>query len=302
MADWKKIEHSPEEPVTAAEESAPTDADAAADKKAQKAAKQAEKAKKKKQELLDYARRLREKESEKNARFDRNGRRRGRFSWAPAVGFVMSLLAIIGVIALVFGAVTMIRGLSDDTALRTEAYYFLQPLMAYNPFPEFDDVNAEDLDGTLQAAVWRITEAERIRMLREKDDNTAYELDESGRLVIAAQEVEESYQYLFGSEAVLNHRSLENDDLEYSEVNACYYVPFNFITSLYQPVIDTVRRGNGGSYHVKVAYVSVNDLEVDEHGNTIDPTPDMASFAQIYVLRRVDGHFVVTMVGEEAAS
>ena len=51
---------------------------------------------------------------------------------------------------------------------------------------------------------------------------------------------------------------------------------------------------------MKVAYVSVNDLKVDGHGNNIDPTPDMASFSQVYVLRKTGGHFIVTAVGQEA--
>ncbi len=305
MADWKKVEQSLDQPATeetpVPEAAAADTAAPAPDKKAQKAARKAQKAEKKKEELLAYAQRIREKEAQKRARFDQNGRRRGRFNWAPAVGFVMSLLAVIGAISLVFSAVDLVRGLSDDTVLREEMYYFLQPIMAYNPFPQFDDVNAEDVDEMLQAAVWRITDAERIRMLREKDDNTAYELDANSRLVVPVQEVLDSYQYLFGSGAVLNHRSIEKDDLEYSEQNGCYYVPFNFINTLYQPVIDTIRR-SGGEYQVKVAYVSINDLEVDEHGNTVPPTADMASVSQIYVLKRENGHFIVTTVGEEAGA
>ncbi len=325
MADWKKIEQSPDQPDAEKKAPAPAEETVAEtakktgkksdekaaekpDKKAQKEAKKAQKeakkagkAEKRKAELLAYAQRVREKEAEKRARYDKKGRRRGRFNWAPAVGFVMSLLAVIGAISLVFSALDLVRGLTDDTVLREEMYYYLQPIMAYNPFPQFDDANAEDMDELLQAAVWRITDAERIRMLREKDDNTAYELDASSRLVVPVQEVVDSYQYLFGKDAVLNHRSIEADDLEYSEQNGCYYVPFNFINSLYQPVIDTVRR-SGGKYQVKVAYVSINDLQVDEHGNTIDPTPDMASFSQVYVLDREDGHFVVTAVGEESGT
>ena len=309
MADWKKVEQTPDQPdvkkaaAPAEEVKAPTAEKTTEkpDKKAQKAAKKAAKAEKRQAELLAYAQRIREKEAEKRARFDKNGRRRGRFHWAPAVGFVMSLLAIIGAITLVFGAVDLVRGLADDSALREEMYYFLQPVMAYNPFPQFDDPNAEDVDELLQAAVWRITDAERIRMLREKDDNTAYELDASSRLVVPVQEVVDSYQYLFGKDAVLNHRSIEADDLEYSEKNGCYYVPFNFINSLYQPVIDTIRRSDG-EYQVKVAYVSINDLQVDEHGNTVEPTSDMASFSQIYVLKRENGHFIVTTVGEESGT
>ncbi len=285
--------------VPETEDGKKTAAEKKADKQQKKEEKRAQRAEQKRQELLAYGRKMRKKQEEKRARYGKNGKRRGRFAFAAPLGFIMSILAVIGAVTVVSAGVQAVRNLTDDTALREEAYYFLQPLTTYNPTPEFSDVNEEDLDELLQAAVWRIINTERIRMLREKDDNTAYELDGNGRLIVAVKEVEDAYHYLFGNDAVLHNRSLEDDDLEYSEKNACYYVPFNFTNSLYQPVIDTIRR-NGGDYAVKVAYVSVNDLKVDEHGENIDPTPDMASFSQVYVLRRTDGHFIVTAVGQEA--
>lgn len=302
MADWKKVESTPADVQTtetdAIKEVKKDKKQAKAEKAALKKEKATAKAEEKRQALVEYAKKMQEKQAEKAARFDKGGRRRGRFSWAAPLGLIMSLLAVIGAIALIIGAVQVFDYITDDTALRDEAYYFLQPLMAYNPVPDFDDINEEDIDQLLQAAVWRITDAERIRMLREKDDNTVYELDSNGRLIVPVAQIEESYTYLFGKDAKLNHRSLKDEDLEYSEANACYYVPFNFINSLHQPILDSISR-RGGTYYVRVAYVSINDLQVDEHGNTITPTADMASFEQMYVLKRHDGHFIVTAVGEE---
>ncbi len=293
-----KAAEKPEAKKTAVKEVEKKAAETTAPKKT-KAEKDAEKEKKKKEKLIAYGRKLRAREAERNARVSKYGNRRGRYKWAAPVGFLMSLLAVIGVIAVVATGVGMVRDLADDTVLREEIYYFLQPLTTYNPVPDFLDINEEDHDALMRAAVWRITEAERVRMLREKDDNTAYELDNNGRLIVPVTEVEAEYKYLFGDAAVLKHRTLGEDDVEYSESNSCYYIPFNFISSLHQPVIDTIRR-RGDEYQVRVAYVSVNDLEVDEHGNTVDPTPDMADFTQIFVLKRVDGHFTVTAVGSEA--
>lgn len=300
MADWKKVEQAlgesaleDVEPVKQPEKKAKPSAE-------EKAEKAAAKEKKKKDKLIAYGRKLKAREQERNARVSKYGNRRGRYKWAAPVGFIMSLLAVIGVIAVLITGVNMVRELADDTALREEIYYFLQPITTYNPVPEFENINEEDYDELLRAAVWRITEAERVRMLREKDENTAYDLDNNGRLIVPVTEVEASYKYLFGDAAVLNHRTLGEDDVEYSESNTCYYIPFNFISSLHQPVIDTIHR-RGNEYQVRVAYVSVNDLEVDERGNTIEPTADMADFTQIFVLSRVDGHFTVTAVGSEAA-
>ncbi len=291
MADWKKVEQTPEEKTASVPEKV--------NKKAVREDKRAAKKQAKKEKLIAYGKKLREKEAERKARVDKNGQRRGKYRWAAPVGFLTTILAIVGVIAVVATGVGMVRELTDDTALRDEIAYFLQPLTAYNPIPDFDDVNEEDIDELLRAAVWRITEAERIRMLREKDENTQYELDNNGRLIVPVAEVEASYKALFGENAVLNNRTLGEDDVEYSETNKTYFVPFNFVTSLHQPVIDTIRR-SGNVYQVRIAFVSSADLEVDERGNTIEPTPDMAAFAQIFVLKRVDGQFTVTAVGSEA--
>ncbi len=298
MANWKKVEQAAESQADIKVEKVAVTTDTKADKKAEKAQKRAEKEKLKREKLVAYGRKVREQETERKTRYDRNGARRGRYKWAAPIGFFMSLLAIIGVVAIVSTGVTMVKELTDDTALREEIYYFLQPLTTYNPIPDFLDVNEEDIDELLRAAVWRITEAERVRMLQEKDDNTKYSLDNNGRLIVPIEQVEESYRYLFGEEAVLKHRTLGEDDVEYSEGNKSYYVPFNFVTSLHQPVIDTVNH-RGGEYYVRMSFVSANDLKVDEHGNTIPPTPDMEDFSQIYVLKRVDGKFIVTAVVSE---
>lgn len=298
MADWKKVEKACDTAVQPETEPKVSDTDEKAVKKAKKAA---AKEKQKKEKLVAYAQKLRAREAERNARVSKYGNRRGRYKWAAPVGFLMSILAIIGVVAIVAVGVNFVHEIADDTKLRDEISYFLKPITTYNPVPEFENVNEADFDELLRAAVWRITEAERVRMLREKDDNTAYELDGNSRLIVSVTEVEDSYRYLFGTDAVLNHRTLGEDDVEYSEANACYYIPFNFINSLYEPVIDTIRRRNG-EYWVRIGYVSINNLEVDERGDTIPPTADMADFAQIFVLKRVDGHFTVVSVGSESAS
>ncbi len=298
MADWKKVEQVCDTVSADKKETASSNVNAKASKKAEKAAAKQEL---KKQKLIAYAQKLQAREAERNARVSKYGNRRGRYKWAAPIGFLMSILAIIGVVAIVAVGVNFVHEITDDTKLRDEISYFLKPITTYNPVPEFEHINEADYDELLRAAVWRITEAERVRMLREKDDNTAYELDGNSRLIVPVTEVEDSYRYLFGNDAVLHHRTLGEDEVEYSEANACYYIPFNFINSLYEPVIDTIRR-YGSEYWVRIGYVSVNNFEVDERGNTIPPTADMADFVQIFILKRVDGHFTVVSVGSEDTS
>ena len=294
MADKKKAERTPQ---TASAKEA---------KAAAKAAKAAAKEKKKQEKLIAYGRKLKAREAEWNARVSKYGNRRGRYKWAAPVGFVMTLLAAVGAIAICATVVSVWREASKAEPLREEIHYFLQPLTIRNPAPEFESITEADTDTDtlLRAAVWRITEAERIRILREKDENTVYAVDANGRLVIPIAEVEASWAYLYGDDAPLQHRTVvdENEDklLEYSEANSCYYVPDNPVLATHQPVIDTITR-SGSEYRVRVAYVAEHALEVDEHGDTIPPTADMADQAltQIFVLKRVKGHLIVTAIGSE---
>lgn len=79
-------------------------------------------------------------------------------------------------------------------------YYFLQPLMFYNPTP-FEDVAETEQDAFLNAAAYRVSLAEQVRMLRENDENCAYPVDDQGRIAVPTEEIEASYRALFGPDA-----------------------------------------------------------------------------------------------------
>ena len=104
-------------------------------------------------------------------RYDKKGRRRGKYAYAAPLGLLISLLSIIGVIAIVVSGVGAVRNATDPTELGEEIYYFLEPLLMYSPTP-FEGVSAEQ-DAFLNAAAYRVMQAEQIRMLREKDETCA---------------------------------------------------------------------------------------------------------------------------------
>ena len=87
-------------------------------------------------------------------RYNKHGKRRGKFAYAAPVGFLVSLLSIVGVIAIVLGVVRFVQKQTDDTALKEELYYYLEPLLLYSPEP-FDNAAKEEQDAFLNAAAYR---------------------------------------------------------------------------------------------------------------------------------------------------
>lgn len=92
------------------------------------------------------------------------------------------------------------------------------------------------------AAVWKITNQENIRMLREKDDVCSYAQtdDGSGRIIVPLSEINEAYASLFGPDAKPYHHNIGDEGLsfsfEYKAEENCYYVPLMPNTPGSEPV------------------------------------------------------------------
>lgn len=213
------------------------------------------------------------------------------------VGFLMSMLSVLGVVSLVMGGISWIRSATDTSALKEEMYYYLEPVLVYTP-AAFENVNETEQDNLLIAAAYRVMQKEQIRMLREKDDTSIYAVDDNGRIAVETAVVTESYQTLFGPEAVLQHRSVEDSNLEYSEADDCYYIPFETANTASRPVVFSIKNG-WKTYEVRIGYVPITDVQMDEYGNEMDPTEAMATHFQTYTLQKTDeGYYILSCVDE----
>lgn len=227
-------------------------------------------------------------------RYNKKGRRRGKYAYAAPLGMLISLLSIIGVIALIVNVVGIVRNATDTTELGKEVYYFIEPLLIYSPTP-FEGV-AEEQDAFLNAAAYRVLHAEQIRMQQEMqqggDGTTDYGVDEEGRIMVPAEEIEESYKILFGSQATFTHRSV--GDMAYTEADkeAYYCIPFGTLVGAYRHVIDYVDRGMN-SCEIRIGFVPLTDIRIDDHGNEIEPTVEMATHFQTYTLQLENGRYYV---------
>ncbi len=216
-------------------------------------------------------------------RYNKRGTRRGKYAYAAPLGMLISLLAVIGVVALVFVGIGAIQKLTDTSALEEEFDHFLEPVMAYIPAP-FEDINtAEQQDAFLLAATNRITLQEQIRMTLEKDETAQFPYDDMGRIAVPADQVAASYAALFGAGAPLTHRTLADHNVTYSEVEGCYYLPFDSLYKGYEGVVESVKRKRG-DYLVRVAYVNTNDIRLDKYGEPLPADPADATSFQVFTL------------------
>ncbi len=232
-------------------------------------------------------------------RYNRRGARRGKYAYAAPLGVLISLLCVVGIVALIFTGVNAIRRATDTTELEEEMYYYLEPVLVYTPTAfDLEEAPETEQDAFLNAAAYQVMLAEQIRMLRESDESCRYAVDDNGRIAVPVTEIETAYDTLFGTKAVLTHRSLEESGLEYSESDQYYYVPFEVANTGYRPVVDYVKR-RSGSYEVRIGFVANTDVRLDEHGNELQPTADMASHYQTYTLARKDDSYHIIACKDE---
>lgn len=219
-------------------------------------------------------------------------KRRRRSHAAAPVGFVILLLAVVGLVSLAAWGVQSIRRATDDTGLKTELTDFLLPVSQYNP-SAFTTAQNSDQDALLLAAIWRVTDAERIRLLRNENSASNYAVDDLGRMLIPISEIEDSYAYIFGKGMKPKHHTIGEEGqsftVEYDEAQGVYHVPSAGANSIYVAVIDTLKR-KGDTYQVRMGYVLITKLARDEKGELIDPTPDMADYYQVYTVQKLGGN------------
>ena len=222
-------------------------------------------------------------------------KRRGRVRYAAPLGFFVLLFAFIGVLSVISGLIGVIIRASDDSPLRQELYDFLNPVMQFCP-SDFDTETADEQDTLLLSAIYRVTEKERIRQLREKDENCIYTLDETQwRMMIPENVIDKSYTHLFG-DTNPTHRSV--GEVEYDTEKKLYLVPLSINTSGYTPVLGSIRK-KGDTYTVPVAYVANSDVQVDERGQTIAPSFDMGQYTQVYTVVKDGDNWTLTAVKAE---
>ncbi len=210
---------------------------------------------------------------------------------AAPLGFVLILLAAIGLLALVDLTISGIRSLDKTDKLAAEAFDFLEPVLVQAP-SSLESVKDNERDDLMLAAIWRVLDDERIRQLQEHTTEGQYVLDEHGRYMIPVEDVETAYATLFGQKAKPFHHNIgtaESETLitEYNGEEGYYYVPTALAASLYHNIlIDANKKGN--TLSLVIGFVPTMDLVYDDRGEIVEPDAQDAVYQQVFEVTILD--------------
>lgn len=216
-----------------------------------------------------------------------------------ALGFVMFGLAIVGVVSLV--KLGLDNAAAERAALQQDLTYFIQPLTYYTP-SAFETPDDTDQDSLILSAIYRVTEAERIRQLKEKDMQYAFEMDEYSRLLIPVDKITAEYAALYGAKAEPYLHTIGDPETPYStyaydEEKGIYAVPIDSSESLYDIFVDKMTV-QGDVFVLEVGYVQTANLDVDDRGNYVAPTRKDAQYLQSITVQQTDKGFQILSVAD----
>ena len=192
-------------------------------------------------------------------------RRRGR----QALGLVIAVLVLIGVLTVLHAGVNAVAKLFDDTAQKEEYEDKLEGLVLFDPLP-FDGIeNIDDL--TLrEAAVWGC-----VYNIQETQGNfDHYNTDpDTEQLLIPSVDVDAYLAKLVGPSFKMTHKSFEMDDMTvaFDETTQCYKIPVTGSVGTFRATVTRLFKKDG-LLHVTVGYIPTQSSD-DSILNTSSDTP-----------------------------
>ncbi|MBD5112720.1 MAG: hypothetical protein HDT42_09370 [Ruminococcaceae bacterium] len=207
--------------------------------------------------------------------------KKNRFFFGFAIFTV--IMAVIGIISCVSFVSGAIRNIVDNTSLKNEFARFLLPVVA-NDIPAFEQPNDLPDSVKIRCSVWNI--------LINKDISD-YKVSLEGQYQIPEYDIDKSCKELFGSEATLNHRTINYGDLQfsYSSDNHVYNCARDLRYLNYAPKITDMTEENG-VYKLTVEYISPS-LSMLAEDLDLESTADKS---MIYNVTRVDGKITLLSV------
>ena len=214
-------------------------------------------------------------------------RRRGR----QALGLLVTLLVIVGLVTVLRAGVGLVANLFDDTAQKQEYEDKLEGLVLFDPMP-FDGIeNIDDL--TLrEAAVWGCIYS--IQETQGGFDN--YNTDpDTEQLLLPSLDVDAYLAKLLGSGFKLTHRSFEMEDMtiEFDDATQCYKIPVTGSVGYYRAVVTRLFKKDG-RLHVTVGYIPTASTD----DSIINPSSDTPTKYMDYLFERQSGSWYLTGLTE----
>lgn len=214
-----------------------------------------------------------------------------KFPAAVLVGAVSVVLAVIGLLTVLSGCVSLAYRLLDNSKEKEEFERILFPVVMFDPGPMESPADMDKLV-LLRSSLWSAYVSNMEK----------YKMDSNDRINVAKSDVDVACAKLFGSEIQLEHQSFSDymNTYFYDESKESYLVPVDGSSVLYRPEVEDFDH-SGVIYTLRVGYLeSGSEWREALQGRDFVPTPDKY---MIYTLKKVDEHFELVSIAlpEEGA-
>lgn len=206
------------------------------------------------------------------------------------VGIIIALLAVIGAVTIISGAVRAISSSFEHSDKYDSYKEFIAPVIMNDP-DAFDDVINANQSQLISISIWSLLKG---------DINPDSFENKNGGMLVPASLIEEEFTKLFGKDVTPVHQTVEGGEgiqFEYSKKDKGYIVPITGITALYSPMIADVSE-KGSSTILTVGYLASEDWRQAENGDMIAPEP--VKYMKIYLRKNGDDFYISSIKQTDA--
>ncbi len=214
-------------------------------------------------------------------------RNRARRFRRQSLGFLVSVLTLIGAGTVVWGVARLVHNtFFDDTQDRQAYQVLIAPLVAMDPAP-FESLDNADPDLLLEAAIWAALDYE---------DTAKYSRNEYDQIILPTVDVERYLSRMYGSAYPISHHSFFDLDIEfvYDEALSAYIIPITSQSGSYMPRVVEIKN-SGSSRILTVAYLQYSTSSVDI---VTDSGAQTVSKYMEFVLARESGEYHIQSLRE----
>lgn len=178
-----------------------------------------------------------------------------------AVGIIIIVLAIVGLITTVRFGIGVVNDIANQTALKNEFAVFLYP-MVITDGPAFEAPENAPTSVVINAAIWRII---------MNGDTDKYEND-GNSMTVSEIDVESSVAALFGYGVNIEHQTVGvgNNVFEYNAATKSYLVPVDPNYNTYWPRVSEISNV-GELFTVTVEYMPPSMFATEGMDYQLDP-------------------------------
>lgn len=224
-------------------------------------------------------------------------RRRRKRAETTVVGAVVILLAVVGLVFLVWRFVSFSVGYVKDYLGPTENVKFfsdyISPVVMQDPDP-FGDAKKLSPDFIVKTAIWAA--------LMDDENSGKYAYTDDDRQILPKADVQKQIARLFGEDIKPDFHTFTDNatsaTYEYSKKDGCFFIPMIAYNDYFTPNVRSIVRSKG-TVRLTVDYISGQGWVQDSQGQV---TPPPASKTMIYILKGARGRYRVVSVAAAPSS